>query len=100
MAKTQQQTSTKTKTAITYPNRYNVVIHNDDFTPMEFVIQLLIEVFNKDIDSAKEITLKVHNEGKAVAGTYSFEIAEQKVSECVVICRYNGYQLKVTAEKV
>lgn len=100
MSKSKTQTQSREKTAIKYPNRYNVVIFNDDFTPMEFVIQLLIEVFNKNIEEAKDITLAIHNDGKAVAGTYSYEIAEQKVAECIVICRYNGYQLKVDLEKV
>lgn len=98
MSKTQTQTKSVEK--LKYPSRYNVVIYNDDFTPMEFVIQLLIEIFNKNIEDAKHITMQIHEEGKAIAGTYSFEIAEQKTSECLVITRYNGYQLKVVAEKV
>lgn len=100
MAKTQTKTVTATSTGIAYPNRYNVIIYNDDFTPMEFVIQLLVEIFNKDINTAQEITMDIHNKGKAVAGTYSYEIAEQKVTECVVLCRYNGHQLKIEAEKI
>lgn len=94
------KTQTKTKTDISYPNRYNVVFHNDDFTPMEFVIQLLIEIFNKDIDTAQEITMAIHEQGKAVAATYTMEIAEQKVSEAVVMVNYHGHPLKITAEPI
>ena len=98
MAKTQTKTVTKTK--VDFPSRYKVVIHNDDVTPMEFVIQLLIEVFNKNIEQAKDVTLCIHNEGKAEAGLYTFEIAEQKVKECGVICSYHGHPLHVTMEKI
>lgn len=96
----QTKTQSKTSTEIKYPSRYNVIFHNDDFTPMEFVIQLLIEVFGKNIDTAKKITMEIHNSGKAIAGTYSHEIAEQKVAEALVLTRYHGHSLKITAEKV
>lgn len=96
----QTKTQSKTKTEIKYPSRYNVVFFNDDFTPIEFVIQLLIEVFGKNIETAKKITMDVHNDGRAIAGTYSYEIAEQKVSESLVICRYNGHNLTIKTEPV
>ena len=60
----QTQDATKTITEIKYPDRFNVVLLNDDFTPMEFVIQLLVEVFNTSIEEAKEVMIKVHEEGK------------------------------------
>jgi ATP-dependent Clp protease adaptor protein ClpS len=93
-------TQTVTKTDLQYPSRYSVIIHNDDFTPMEFVIQLLIEVFNKPIEEAKVVTHEVHNNGKASAGVYGFEVAEQKVNECSVICSYHGHPLKVSMQKI
>jgi ATP-dependent Clp protease adaptor protein ClpS len=76
------------------------VFLNDDFTPMEFVIQLLIEVFNKDISQAKDVTLAIHNDGRGVAGTYNFEIAEQKVHESTLLSRHHGHPLKIIMEKV
>jgi ATP-dependent Clp protease adaptor protein ClpS len=66
----QTQDATKTITEIKYPDRFNVVLLNDDFTPMEFVIQLLVEVFNTSIEEAKEVMIKVHEEGKGIAGMY------------------------------
>jgi|SRR6056300_1198109 len=97
---TDTKTETKVNTKIQFPSRYQVIIHNDEFTPMEFVIQLLIEIFNKNIEEAKDITMTIHTEGQCEAGVYSFEIAEQKVNECAVICSYHGHPLKVTMEKI
>lgn len=96
----QAQQATRTVTEIKYPDRFNVVLINDDFTPMEFVIQLLVEVFNKTIEEAKEATVKVHEDGKAVAGSYGLEIAEQKQQEATIISRHHGHPLKVIIEKV
>jgi len=100
MARSNSKTQTVNKTDLQYPKRYNVIIHNDDVTPMEFVIQLLIEIFNKPIKEAKQITEEVHNNGKAAAGVFNYEIAEQKVHECAVICNYHGHPLKVTMHKI
>ena len=100
MAKSNTQTKTRTKVAVDIPARYKVVIHNDDVTPMHFVIQLLIEVFNKNISEAEELMLKVHNDGTAVAGVYSYEIAEQKVAESVIIASHAGHPLELSIDKL
>jgi ATP-dependent Clp protease adaptor protein ClpS len=100
MAGTKTKTQSKTRIELRYPDRFNVVFLNDDFTPMEFVIQLLIEVFNKDISQAKDVTLAIHNDGRGVAGTYNFEIAEQKVHESTLLSRHHGHPLKIIMEKV
>ncbi len=88
------------KVELKYPDRFNVIILNDDFTPMDFVIKLLIEVFNKDINQAKDITVQIHEKGKAVAGTYNMEVAEQKVSEVTLISRHNNHPLKSIMEEM
>ena len=98
MAETQSDTITKTE--VTYPNRYNVVFINDDFTPMDFVVQLLIEVFNKTLEEAKDITLQIHEKGKGIAGSYNFELAEQKKAEALAISRNNGHPLTILVEKI
>lgn len=95
-----EATGTKTRTEIKYPDRFNVIIHNDDFTPMEFVIRLLIEVFNRNIEDAGKLTLTVHEDGRAIVGSYGLEIAEQKREESTLIARQNGYPLKITIEKM
>jgi len=96
----QTKEATRTVTEIKFPDRFNVVIVNDDFTPMEFVIQLLIEIFNRTTVQAKEIMLTVHDKGKGVAGTYGLEIAEQKQQEATMIARHHGHPLKVVIEKI
>lgn len=96
----QTQTNTRTKTDITYPKRYNVLFLNDDFTPMPFVIHLLIEIFNKNIDEAEDITMQIHQEGKSIVATYSLEIAEQKVHEATVVSRHAGHPLQVITEEI
>jgi ATP-dependent Clp protease adaptor protein ClpS len=79
------------------PSKYKVVVLNDDFTPMEFVVALLIKVFRIDHDGAVSLTMKIHNDGSAVAGVYSFEIAEQKVIEATELARLNGHPLIIKA---
>jgi ATP-dependent Clp protease adaptor protein ClpS len=91
---------TKTSTELRYPSRFNVVIYNDDFTPVEFVITLLIEIFNKNITSAKTLTQTVHSDGQAVAGTYNSEIAEQKCLEAVAVSRSSGHPLQLKVERI
>jgi len=75
------------KLDISKPKKYSVIMFNDDSTPMEFVIELLVNVFNHSEQAAQDITVKVHNEGKGVAGVYYYEIAEQKVAESVSVSR-------------
>lgn len=79
------------------PSQFNVVFFNDDTTPMNLVIAILKKVFRHSDAVAEAITMKVHNEGSAVAGTYSHEIAEQKANESVGMSRANGFNLVVKA---
>jgi ATP-dependent Clp protease adaptor protein ClpS len=95
-----ESTSTVSKTELKFPSRYNVILINDDYTPMDFVIQLLIEIFNRSINEAKDITMQIHENGKGVAGTYSHEVAEQKHAESVMISRHHGHPLKIIIEKM
>ena len=94
------KTKTIQKVELKYPGRYQVIILNDDFTPMDFVIKLVIEVFNKNINQAKEVTVAIHEKGKAVAGMYNQEVAEQKVSEVTLISRHHGHPLKAVMEEI
>ena len=81
------------------PGKWKVVFFNDDSTPMDYVIQVLMQIFNHSFDSAKEITLTIHGSGRGVAGIYPYEIAEQKASETVADSRGHGYSLAVELEK-
>jgi ATP-dependent Clp protease adaptor protein ClpS len=85
----------KIKIDITEPKRYKVIFLNDDKTPIEFVIELLMSVFRHTEETAKDITLKVHNDGSAVVGVYTFEIAEQKGVEATHVARQAGFPLQI-----
>ena len=67
---------------------------------MDFVIKLIIEVFNKNIEQAKDLTVQIHDKGKAIVGSYNQEIAEQKVNEVTLISRHHGHPLKSILEKI
>jgi ATP-dependent Clp protease adaptor protein ClpS len=89
----------KTIVKLSPPTLWKVVFLNDDFTPMDFVIELLTKIFKHSEDAANNITLEIHNEGAAVAGTYIHEIAEQKGLEATKTARANGFPLKITIEQ-
>ena len=84
---------------INEPKKYKVLFLNDDTTPMEFVIGLLIEIFKHTEHTATEITMTIHNEGSGVVGVYSHEIAEQKAVEATNVSRSQGFQLQVRLEE-
>ena len=88
----------KTSDRIKPPRKYKVIVLNDDTTPMEFVIALLMQVFNHSEPASMEITLKIHNEGSAVVGIYSHEIAEQKSQDSNTLARSNGFPLQTKIE--
>ncbi len=84
------------KTAV--PRRYKVIFHNDDYTTMEYVVEVLRRFFHKDETEALHIMLTVHKKGKAVAGTYPRDIAETKIAEVMQDARERGHPLLLTAE--
>jgi ATP-dependent Clp protease adaptor protein ClpS len=92
------KTRPKVKPKLEQPKRYKVLLHNDDFTPMEFVILVLIQVFNKSESDATSIMLHAHTRGYAVAGVYSFEIAETKVNETMALASKAQFPLLCTLE--
>ena len=81
------------------PTRYKVIVLNDDTTPMDWVIGILSEVFKHSNETAKTLTLTIHSEGSAVAGIYTFEIAEQKSIEAVNLSREHGFPLSFRLEQ-
>lgn len=99
IADTDVQIDEKIKIEISEPKRYKVIFLNDDKTPIEFVIDLLTSIFRHSQETAKDITLKVHNEGSAVVGIYTFEIAEQKAVEATGVSRQAGFPLQIRVEQ-
>lgn len=89
------QIDEKIKIEITEPKRYKVLFLNDDKTPIDFVIEVLMTVFKHTEETAKDLTLKVHNEGSAVVGTFTYEIAEQKGVETTQLARQAGFPLQI-----
>ena len=98
MPKKQKDILVKDKQKIGRPKRYKVVFYNDDFTPMNLVTLILMEVFKKGEQEARSIMLKVHKGGKAIAGVYSKEIAETKIATTKMYARSAGYPLHAEAE--
>ena len=86
----------KAKTKL--PKKYKVLLHNDDYTTMEFVVIVLQKFFNKNSEEATAIMLQVHNDGAGVCGVYTYEIAETKSSQVLKFARDNGHPLKCTIE--
>ena len=81
------------------PPMYKVFILNDDYTTMEFVVEVLIHVFNKSVEEATSTMLKVHREGVGLCGIYTFEVAETKVNTVHTVARQEGFPLRCTMEK-
>ena len=90
------KTEERKKTAI--PRRYNVIFHNDDYTTMEYVVEVLRRYFHKGETEALYIMLTVHKKGSAVAGIYPRDVAETKVAEVMHDAREHGHPLLLTAE--
>lgn len=91
-------TLTRTRTSTRQPPRYRVLLHNDDFTTMEFVIDILVRFFNQTETEATRIMLQVHMEGVGVAGTYPRDQAETKVAQVTAEAESAGFPLLVTME--
>ena len=99
MAETKIKDEVEIDVDLLNPGRYKVILQNDDHTPMDFVIALLMHVFKHTDERAREITLQVHNDGAGVAGIYPYEISEQKGMESTMLARQNGWPLAIRVEE-
>ena len=97
--KTDSATITKTKPKTKRPSLYRVLLLNDDYTPMEFVVLVLQDIFNKTREEAMRIMLHVHNQGVGECGVYPFEVAETKVTRVMDTARKNQHPLQCVMEK-
>jgi ATP-dependent Clp protease adaptor protein ClpS len=91
--------ATETKKKVQKPPRFKVLLHNDDYTTMEFVVMVLKSVFRKSDEDAFKIMMAVHQAGVGVAGVYSYEIAEAKVNRAIELARSNDFPLLCTLEE-
>jgi len=92
------QTAVKDRNETEKPRLYKVLLHNDDFTTMEFVVDVLVRFFHKDEAEATHLMLYVHHKGRAVAGVYTRDIAETKVVQVTDYAQSHGYPLLTTCE--
>ena len=98
MPQEQSATRERQRTRLQEPRRYKVIIFNDDFTTMEFVVKILIEVFFKTETEAKALMLQVHRSVKAVVGVYTYDIAMSKVNKATRMANEAGFPLRLTCE--
>lgn len=82
------------------PQMFQVVLLNDDYTPMEFVVEVIQEFFNKDRETATQIMLKIHLDGKGVCGVFSKDVASTKVDQVTEAARKNGHPLQCVCEPI
>ncbi len=91
--------ATQTRRKISRPERFKVLLYNDDYTPMEFVVRILESVFGKGPSAATQIMLQVHNAGLGVAGVYVLEVAETKLAAVHRVAERQGFPLRAGVEK-
>ena len=86
--------------ALDEPTLYKVLLHNDDYTSMDFVIEILMNIFHKSLAQAEQIMIQVHKEGKGTCGIFTYEIAETKVHQVKKMAKSSGFPLLATVEEV
>ena len=94
----QSGVATVRKEKLQAPRKYKVLMHNDDYTTMEFVVLVLQKYFNKTSTEAQAIMLEVHTRGFGICGIYTYEVAESKVAKVTKYARENGHPLKCSTE--
>lgn len=99
MAQEDFQVRERSEARTRVPRRYSVMFHNDDFTTMDFVIEVLRRVFNKVETEAFLIMMDVHKKGKGIAGTYSYDMAVSKRDRAIGMAREEGFPLRITVEE-
>lgn len=95
----QGQTRERTRIKIREPKHYQVIMHNDDFTSMEFVVEILIDIFHKNETDAERLMLTVHQSGKAAVGSYPYDLAVTKVHEAAARAKEQGFPFRMTIEE-
>ena len=93
------EVASETEEEVTEPPLYRVLLHNDNYTTMEFVVEVLIFVFNKSAEQATRIMLNVHHSGVGMCGIFPYDIAESKVETVLNLAQDRGFPLKCTMEK-
>ncbi len=95
----QGETRERTRINLREPKHYRVIMHNDDFTSMEFVVEILMDIFHKDEMEAERLMLMVHEGGRAAVGSYPYDIAVSKVQAASARAKEQGYPFRMTVEE-
>ena len=95
----QSKTDVRTQARTRQPPMFTVVMHNDDYTTMEFVVEALVKVFHKTPTEANRVMLHIHFKGAGICGTYPYEIAETKIGKVHDLARREGFPLRCTLEQ-
>ncbi|MDE7253661.1 MAG: ATP-dependent Clp protease adaptor ClpS [Acetatifactor sp.] len=95
----QGETREKTRINIREPKHFRVIMHNDDFTTMDFVVGILIDIFHKDEAEAQRLMLMVHKSGRAAVGTYPYDIAVTKIQSAMSRAKEEGFPFRMTVEE-
>ncbi len=90
---------TRSREELKPPEEFRVILLNDDYTTMEFVVSVLMTVFHKPVPEATRIMLDVHKKGRGIVGVYSFDIATTKITQVHTLAKQNGFPLKCMMEK-
>ena len=98
MPQEQSSVRERQRTDLREPRRYKVIIHNDDFTTMEFVVMVLMTVFHKSQAEAEQLMLQVHHSDQAVVGIYSYDVAQSKIQRATMMAREEGFPLRLTCQ--
>ena len=96
---TDEQIHSESRDQTREPPMYRVLLHNDDYTTMEFVVEILMYVFNKSPETAAKIMMNVHQKGVGVCGVYTYEVAETKVNAVHNLARESGFPLRCSMEQ-
>lgn len=96
---TKHEHSTSVDLILEHPRQYNVFLLNDDYTSMDFVVEILMKFFRKNVQEAHTIMLEVHQKGRGLCGVYPYEVAETKVHQVSSLARENGFPLKAVMEE-
>ena len=95
----EESTRSITKEEVKEPSMYKVLLHNDDYTSMDFVVEILMGVFNKSMEESILIMMSVHRQGMGICGSYTFEVAETKMNSVHALAREKGFPLRCSIEK-
>lgn len=96
---TKHEHSTQLTILVEHPKQYNVFLLNDDYTSMDFVVDILMKLFRRNFQEAHAIMIEVHRNGRGLCGVYPYEVAETKVHQVGILARENGFPLKAVMEE-